>query len=132
MRKNQKSIAVEVLNIALRTALAKTGSFSMGVIQLAREMYCQKKMIQMIAENRLKTTCAKASCLFPVFPPKEAMTEVAVVPMLAPITIATEAGKLIIPLARAVKVRTLVVLLDCITSVTMTHKRPNHHNDIDA
>ncbi len=116
--KNGKNImAVLTLKTKLSTALPITGSLTHRKV-CVNQMYGQNKTIPITAEITLNITCAKANCLFIVFPPREAKTPVKVVPIFAPITMAIDAGKSITPELIAAKVSTHMALLDCKTTVT--------------
>jgi hypothetical protein len=111
-------------------AFAKTGSFSISIIYQVSVISCRKKITPMIAEMTLNNTCATLSCLLDTAPHSEAITQVIVVPILDHMTIAIEAGKVIMFDARAAKVITLIALLDCITKVTITPIRPKPQRDM--
>lgn len=99
-----KSNAVLALKIKLRIARPITGVSARPRSVLVIRIYCQKKTTPMPDQITLKRTCANATCLLTGLPPKEARTAVNVVPIFAPITIATDDGKSIIPVPNAANV----------------------------
>lgn len=130
MRNGANIKAVQTLKMVLSIALANTGSWSISMMSQVSLISCRKKMIPIMAEITLNNTWATLSCLLETAPPSEAMTPVIVVPILDHITIAIDAGKVISPPASAAKVMTDIAELDCITSVTTTHIKPNHRRDM--
>gem|GEM_PF-5313792 len=130
VRNGANNSAVKTLKIVFSIAFAKTGSLSISIIIQVTLISCQNSKIPISAEITLNKTCARLSCLLDTAPPSEAITQVIVVPILDHITIAIDAGKVIILDANAAKVITLIAELDWIISVTMTHIRPNPQRDI--
>ncbi len=112
------------------TAFANTGFASISTINHVNLISCQKRSIQTTAENTLNITWNKDSCLLEIAPPNDAITQVSVVPIFDHITIAIDAGKVIIHDHNAANVITLMALLDWIITVTTVPSNQNHQSDI--
>ncbi len=90
-------------------------------------MYCQKKIKEITTDRTLKSTWLAASWVFIRLPPNDPRTAGKVVPIVAPLPIATAAGKLIIPPSNAANVNMLTAPLELIIIVRINHRSPNHH-----
>lgn len=83
----------------------------------------------MTADITLNKTCHIASCFLTEEPPREPRTAVNVVPMFAPITMATDSGKPITPalIAASVSTHTAVLELRMIVTTIPTMKNAGSH-----
>jgi len=117
------------LKIAFNTAFHMTRLSANHNTLSVRFTYCQKKTIQIIQEITLKSTWLSATFLLIVAHHSEAITPVNVVPIFEPITIAIDAGKVIIHELNAASVITHTALLDWIIAVTIIPSTQNFHSE---